>query len=233
MGRHALHNEYWFPLTHKTRPVLPGHSVDAPKNIEIFDSSYAVCTFLVSCITHRSADLSLQEREARSILYKYAPAAEYLSGIGLNPDDIIELANRYYTPAFGDPKSSVSPPPPPPSGQGHNFGLVGSGADAQAEAATSSSSNPASSDPGQLPLRDEVSGVLDILYYGPALFGTPSQTLTVDVDTGSADLWVPAKCGNCHGRQFDVGHSSTFRPTSQDFSVTYVSFILTPHVRPS
>jgi hypothetical protein len=162
-------------------------------------------------------------------MYKYAPAAEYLSGIGLNPDDIVELADRY-SPALGDPES-VSPPSPPGGGQNSGL-LVGSSADAQAEAATSSS-NPASSDfssfettaaagPGQMPLRDEVSGVLDILYYGPALFGTPSQTLTVDVDTGSADLWVPAKCGNCHGRQFDGVHSSTFRPTNQDFSVTYV-----------
>src|SRR5712691_3706646 len=38
-----------------------------------------------------------QEREARSILDKYAFAADYLSGIGLNPNDIIDsnLADQY------------------------------------------------------------------------------------------------------------------------------------------
>lgn len=170
----------------------------------------------------------MQVREALSIRNKYASAAEYLSGIGLNPDDFIELADRY-------PESpGVSPPSPPPSGQGYDPGLNGPGADSEAGA---TSSYPASSDfssfafettTGQLPLQDEVSGALDILYYGPAHFGTPSQTLTVDVDTGSADLWVPAKCGNCHGHQFDAGHSSTFRPTNQDFSVTYVGHFCRP-----
>ncbi len=90
----------------------------------------------------------------------------------------------------------------------------------------------AASEPGtgQWPLLDEVSGALDILYYGPAHFGTPSQTLTVDVDTGSADIWVPANCGKCHSHQFDAAHSSTFRPSNQDFSITYVgsfSFLFT------
>jgi hypothetical protein len=177
-------------------------------------------------------------REALSIRNKYAPAAEYLSGIGLNPDDIVELADQYPS-ALGDPESpNVSPSSPPASGQGYDPGLNGPGADSQAGA---TSSYPASSDfssfafettTGQLPLQDEVSGALDILYYGPAHFGTPSQTLTVDVDTGSADLWVPAKCGNCHGHQFDAGHSSTFRSTNQDFSVTYVGRFCR-HVLPS
>ena len=161
-----------------------------------------------------SADLTTQEREARSILDKYAFAADYLSGIGLNPNDIIDsnLADRY-SPPFGD-SETVSPS----SGRGHGSGLTGSGgADVQSETTSSTSTGT-----GQWPLLDEVSGALDILYYGPARFGTPSQTLTVDVDTGSADLWVPANCGNCHGHQFDAARSSTFRPSKQDFSITYV-----------
>lgn len=110
---------------------------------------------------------------------------------------------------------------PPPSGHGHGHdsdfdsGLIGSGADSQSEATPSAGT-------GQWPLLDEISGALDILYYGPAHFGTPPQTLTVDVDTGSADLWVPANCGNCHVHQFDAAHSSTFHPTDQNFSITYV-----------
>ena len=44
-----------------------------------------------------------QERESRSILDKYAFAADYLSGIGLNPNDIIDsnLADQY-SPTFGE-----------------------------------------------------------------------------------------------------------------------------------
>jgi len=120
-----------------------------------------------------------------------------------------------YSPTFGESEKTV----PTPNGHGHDSDrdLIGSGADAQSETTSSTSTGT-----GQYPLLDEVSGALDILYYGPASFGTPSQTLTVDVDTGSADLWVPANCGNCHGHQFDAGHSSTFRPSNQDFSITYV-----------
>lgn len=76
--------------------------------------------------------------------------------------------------------------------------------------------------PGQWPLQDEVSGALDVLYYGPIYVGTPSQAFTVDFDTGSADLWLPANCHNCRGRQFEAGRSSTYRSTSQDVSITYV-----------
>ena len=159
-----------------------------------------------------------QEKEARSILDKYAFAADYLSGIGLNPNDItdLNLADQF-SPTFGDSETV-----PPPSGHGHgqDSGLTGSSADAQSEMTPSTSTGT-----GQWPLVDEVSGVLDILYYGPTRFGTPPQTLTVDVDTGSADLWVPANCGNCHGHQFDAAHSSTFRPSNQDFSITYVGTV--------
>jgi hypothetical protein len=167
-----------------------------------------------------------QEREARSILDKYRFAADYLSGIGLNPNDIIDsnLADQY-SPTFGASETGV---PRPPSGHGHGHdsdfdsGLIGSGANAQSDTTSGT---------GQWPLLDEVSGALDILYYGPALFGTPPQTLTVDVDTGSADLWVPANCGNCHGHQFDAAHSSTFRPSNQDFSITYVGHFRSTHIR--
>ncbi|WVR09646.1 hypothetical protein IAU60_006719 [Kwoniella sp. DSM 27419] len=74
-----------------------------------------------------------------------------------------------------------------------------------------------------VPLTDYISGSLDVLYYGGISIGTPAQTLTVDFDTGSADLWLPVGCSNCQSQQFDSSRSSTYRPTGQSFSVEYGS----------
>ncbi|KAH9985819.1 acid protease [Russula compacta] len=162
------------------------------------------------------------EKEAHTVLLKYAHASKYFSGIGLNPDDIISLADHYSSLAGPESSGSTLSSPPPPSnadtelpmgGQRHEAGLVGS--DAHDDLTTSAART------GQLPLLDETSGALDILYYGPAHFGMPPQMLTVDVDTGSADLWVPSGCGKCYGHRFEAARSSTFRSTNQEFSITY------------
>ncbi|KAI0786690.1 aspartic peptidase domain-containing protein [Abortiporus biennis] len=62
---------------------------------------------------------------------------------------------------------------------------------------------------------------LDILYYGALNFGTPVQSLTVDIDTGSADLWIPANCRSCNTPQFNPSRSSTFQGSDDEFVVTY------------
>lgn len=43
---------------------------------------------------------------------------------------------------------------------------------------------------GRMPLTDFVVHNWDVMYYGPMKFGFPPQELQMDIDTGSADLWV-------------------------------------------
>jgi len=76
---------------------------------------------------------------------------------------------------------------------------------------------------GVMPMKDFMSGSVDILYYGPLKIGTPAQTLTIDIDTGSADLWVPVNCPYCANSQLDASRSSTYRDTEDEFSISYVS----------
>ncbi|KZV96827.1 acid protease [Exidia glandulosa HHB12029] len=51
----------------------------------------------------------------------------------------------------------------------------------------------------------------DTFYYGPVSIGTPGQVLNVDVDTGSADLWVQSNCpkNTCTSPQFNQTKSKT------------------------
>ncbi|KAH8994700.1 acid protease [Lactarius hatsudake] len=191
-------------------PVLPPES-SPKKPLGIFNSSYA-------------------ERESRSVPLKYARSGDYLAGIGLNQDDVMALVDRYFPSSAST--SSFSP-----------LGVSDAGAASDAydgpniiPTDPAKTTNPA--DPGHhyddtpisslstaagqlLPLQDYVAGTLDLLYYGSISLGTPPQVLTVDVDTGSADLWVPSACQACHSHQFSPARSSTFHPTNEGFSITY------------
>ncbi|KAG8991856.1 hypothetical protein FRB94_012210 [Tulasnella sp. JGI-2019a] len=75
----------------------------------------------------------------------------------------------------------------------------------------------------QMPLIDDIVGNLDVEYYGPLAMGTRKQRMTVDIDTGSADLWVPVACQDCPHPSYDAQGSDSYQTSGQAFEVTYGS----------
>ncbi|KZV92706.1 acid protease [Exidia glandulosa HHB12029] len=65
----------------------------------------------------------------------------------------------------------------------------------------------------------------DSFYYGAVSIGTPGQVLNVDIDTGSADLWVQSGCtsSGCSSSQFRPTKSKSFKGTGKPFHVQYGS----------
>jgi hypothetical protein len=151
-----------------------------------------------------------QNQELRGILTKYEQASQFLQGIGLSP--ALDISS-YYPPSnasnavIGATSNDDSIPSPITSNPANDIPPVYGAVSTAVQR-----------------LKDEMSGTLDVLYYGPIEIGTPPQMLTVDVDTGSADLWVPVNCPNCDNRVFDMTSSSTYTSSRSKFKVTYVCF---------
>lgn len=74
-------------------------------------------------------------------------------------------------------------------------------------------------------MTDVIVNEVDMLYYGDLAIGTPGQGLTFDVDTGSADLWVPSPWCGSSKNHYDGSQSSTYVEQDRRFAVSYVSCI--------
>ncbi|KAL0093618.1 secreted aspartyl protease [Phycomyces blakesleeanus] len=74
---------------------------------------------------------------------------------------------------------------------------------------------------GTVPMIDYL---YDVEYYGTVKVGTPAQSLKLDFDTGSADLWFASTlCTNCGSTQtkFDSTKSSTYVSSTKTWSISY------------
>jgi hypothetical protein len=156
----------------------------------------------------------------QGLIGKYSRASDFLNGINLNPDTQPDAGYtafndtpilEYFQNASRVPSSLLSQTQPPT--------LFRRAADTEPIIGLPDSAYASFE---IMPLKDDVEAGMDVSYYGPLSFGTPPQELTVSVDTGSADLWVPVACPSCSNEQFDATASSTFANTRRRVSVTYV-----------
>ncbi|KAL0956283.1 hypothetical protein HGRIS_002441 [Hohenbuehelia grisea] len=168
---------------------------------------------------------SLCSQDTQKVVCKYKDAFEILGNVALPPHTGLTVPTIDYL------------PPPPNSSSTSESLTLGSvdSADSSPDVAVTITEHAAdaqlippvlvNSGTGLMGLNDFIYGDLDLLYYGSINIGTPPQALTVDVDTGSADLWIPVQCRQCANKQFDPTRSSTYNNDNKQtkFSVTYGS----------
>ncbi|XP_078054033.1 gastricsin-like [Mustelus asterias] len=82
-----------------------------------------------------------------------------------------------------------------------------------------------------LGVTEPIVNFMDSFYYGSITVGTPPQSFTVAIDTGSSNLWVPSVyCGSpgcTNHAKFNPTQSSTYTTNGQSFAFYYGSGMLT------
>ncbi|KAI0630244.1 aspartic peptidase domain-containing protein [Trametes polyzona] len=155
-------------------------------------------------------------RELKSVMTKYANAGKFLSGIGLNPDTHPEKGY----PEFHAPNKSTFSQTTSSAGM---VSLTSSNTTADGSNQGIIHVTPVARQPGtlQMPLTDWISDSMDILYYGAMNFGQKQTVLQIDVDTGSADLWVPVNCKRCTNASYLPDRKGNYQSTGKKCTVTY------------
>lgn len=99
------------------------------------------------------------------------------------------------------------------------------GQNSQRKSSTTFNKRQTSIQPQPWPLQTYIQGAMDISYYGALSIGSPPQPIPVDIDTGSADLWVASKdckdCGSSSKCRYSSSQSSGFSNKSTPFHVGY------------
>jgi hypothetical protein len=142
-----------------------------------------------------------QKHERKAVISKYVSAPKAFKGIGLSPMESIPFADDY--PPFEDPSKLI---------------------DKIKHSNESGALIPSAPALATLPLTDFAQKGQDIMYYGQLFFGSDHQNMSLDFDTGSADLWAISDCDSCpRSEQYETRASTTYRDLEQEFSVSYVS----------
>lgn len=180
-----------------------------PTGTNIFDSAYSVSLATVPLSTLCSL-LAPQKAELRRLLVKYQHAAKVLKGLTITPSTPSQYLNTIlsnYSASDADAQAENSPDP---------IATVDGSLIAVPPIIVTSGT-------AKMAMKDLFYGSMDVLYYGPLNVGTPPQELTVDVDTDSADLWLPSGCTMCSNKQFNKEQSSTYaEEKDRTFEVAYV-----------
>ncbi|EPT04503.1 hypothetical protein FOMPIDRAFT_1087777, partial [Fomitopsis schrenkii] len=155
--------------------------------------------------------------EIQGLLGKYAQAEQFLSGIGLNPDTHPGKGYEPFTHPLLPMLNNTA------NGTMTNTSGTANTATTRPAPNTNTTQQQIIQVPGteEMPLTDDIASGMDVLYYGSLAFGSNKQSLTVDIDTGSADLWVPVNCRSCGGDSFLAYNSTSYHTLGQRFSVSY------------
>ncbi|KAI8972245.1 aspartic peptidase domain-containing protein [Trametes punicea] len=205
--------------------ATPIRSVDPSLLADISQSKWSRADQNVTTSTQNLTDVGTfnaakATKELKSVLAKYANAGKFLAGIGLNPDTHPEEGYPRFNPPNIFTSEGAAGTPPSSSNNGTILRELNDPRESTSEII---GVPPVAPGPGtvQLPLTDYTDGSLDILYYGPMQFGSGQATLDINIDTGSADLWVPVGCRGCQNRMFNTNDSTTYVPSKRKCKITY------------